>query len=57
MAHHKRRKRKKYGVKGHCTMCAMATRRGGLRNRRNLSPAERRAADSASQQMDPTHGC
>lgn len=41
--HYKRRKRRKAGVKGCCTMCAMRTRRGGLRNQRLPSIQERRA--------------
>lgn len=42
--HHKRRKRRRGGIKGHCGMCALLTRRGGLRNQRRPTLQERRAA-------------
>lgn len=41
--HYKRRKRKRYGVKGHCWMCAMQTRSGGLRNKRLLTKKEKQS--------------
>lgn len=46
----KRRRRKKGGVKGHCWLCAMQTRRGGLRNRRILTLQEQRAELSEREQ-------
>lgn len=41
---YKRRKRRRGGIKGHCSMCALVTRRGGLRNQRIPSLQEKRAA-------------
>lgn len=48
----KRRRRRKGGVKGHCVMCAMQTRAGGLRNRRIPTMQERRAELTEREQRD-----
>lgn len=45
--HHKKKKRRRGGIKGCCGMCALATRDGGLRNKRIPTMQERRAALAA----------
>ena len=51
MAHHKRRKRKRGGIKGHCGMCQMQSEKG-TGGMRRPKPAERRADANAQEQMN-----
>jgi hypothetical protein len=48
--HHKRRKRRRAGIKGCCGMC-MLRKTDGRRCHRLLTPQERRAVDSEREQM------
>lgn len=50
MAHYKRRRRRKAGIKGCCGMCMLQTT-NGLRNGRLLTPQETRAKESATEQV------
>lgn len=53
MSHHKRRRRKKGGVKGHCHLCSLATT-DGRRNGRTLTVQEQAARVSEREQVTET---
>lgn len=53
--HHKRRRRKKGGIKGHCHMCSLATT-DGRRNGRTLTVQEQAAKVSEREQVKTVTG-
>lgn len=54
MAHHKRTKRRRAAIKGHCGMCQMQSGKG-RNGDRELTPQERQGKDSAVQQLADEH--
>lgn len=59
MAHYKRRRRRKGGIKGHCYLCSLGDRFGGRRNSRRLTPQEQSSlvsfAESVRELSLPLH--
>lgn len=53
---HKRRSRRRGGIKGCCAMCASQTRRGGLRNQRLPSMQEQRGPSIGDDEGDEATG-
>lgn len=51
MAHYKRRRRRRGGIKGHCHMCSLR-RTDGTRNGRRLTPREQSSLVSFAESLD-----